>query len=76
MSFVERSLDADFGPAPALDVQSALRARIWRIPVMSATPDVAGVVALLDNPPLIESMGRGFPIDIRHQDRPGGERIE
>lgn len=73
--FHERSLDADFGLALALDVQSALREDL-RILVMSATLDVAGVVALLDNPPLIESMGRGFPIDIRHQDRPGGERIE
>ena len=78
--FQERSLDADFGLALALDVQSALREDL-RILVMSATLDVAGVVALLDNPPLIESMGRGFPIDIRYQDRRpqdhlGGERIE
>jgi ATP-dependent helicase HrpB len=45
--------------------------------VMSATLDVAGVARLLlDHPPVIESMGRAFPIDIRYQDRPGGERIE
>ncbi len=73
--FHERSLDADFGLALALDVQSALREDL-RILVMSATLDVERVAALLDHPPVIESMGRSFPIDIRHQDRPAGERIE
>ncbi len=73
--FHERSLDADFGLALALDVQSALRDDL-RILVMSATLDVDRVAALLDRPPVIESMGRSFPIDIRYQDRPGGERIE
>ncbi len=73
--FHERSLDADFGLALALDVQSALRDDL-RILVMSATLDVERVAALLDHPPVIESMGRSFPIDIRYQDRPGGERIE
>ncbi|WP_028753851.1 ATP-dependent helicase HrpB [Rhizobium leucaenae] len=73
--FHERSLDADFGLALALDVQSALREDL-RILVMSATLDVERVAALLGRPPVIESMGRSFPIDIRHQDRPAGERIE
>ncbi|CAN7498210.1 ATP-dependent helicase HrpB [Rhizobium rhizogenes] len=73
--FHERSLDADFGLALALDVQSALREDL-RILVMSATLDVERVAVLLNHPPVIESMGRGFPIDIRHQDRPPGERIE
>lgn len=73
--FHERSLDADFGLALALDVQAALREDL-RILVMSATLDVERVAALLDHPPVIESMGRSFPIDIRHQDRPAGERIE
>lgn len=73
--FHERSLDADFGLALALDVQGALRDDL-RLLVMSATLDVERVGALLDNPPLIESQGRGFPIDIRYQDRPSGERIE
>ena len=73
--FHERSLDADFGLALALDVQSALREDL-RILVMSATLDVERVAALLDRPPVIESLGRSFPIDIRYQDRPGGERIE
>ncbi|MHC2359123.1 ATP-dependent helicase HrpB [Rhizobium leguminosarum] len=73
--FHERSLDADFGLALALDVQSALRDDL-RILVMSATLDVERVAALLDHPPVIESLGRSFPIDVRYQDRPGGERIE
>ncbi|PDS41728.1 ATP-dependent helicase HrpB [Rhizobium anhuiense] len=73
--FHERSLDADFGLALALDVQSALREDL-RILVMSATLDVERVAAPLDHPPVIESLGRSFPIDIRYQDRPGGERVE
>ena len=73
--FHERSLDADFGLALALDVQAALREDL-RILVMSATLDVARVSDLLDNPPVILSEGRAFPVDIRHQDRPAGERIE
>ncbi|CAK7258585.1 MULTISPECIES: ATP-dependent helicase HrpB [unclassified Shinella] len=73
--FHERSLDADFGLALALDVQAALREDL-RLLVMSATLDVARVSALLGDPPVIVSEGRAFPVDIRHQDRPAGERIE
>lgn len=73
--FHERSLDADFGLALALDVQSALRPDL-RLLVMSATLDVESVGALLGHPPAIESMGRSFPVDIRHAERPAGERIE
>ncbi|MDQ0318277.1 ATP-dependent helicase HrpB [Pararhizobium capsulatum DSM 1112] len=73
--FHERSLDADVGLALALDVQRALRPDL-RIVVMSATLDVERVVGLLDEAPVIESEGRAFPVDIRHMDRPGGERIE
>ncbi|MGK9053587.1 ATP-dependent helicase HrpB [Neorhizobium petrolearium] len=73
--FHERSLDADFGLALALDVQSALREDL-RILVMSATLDVERVAELLDNPPVIKSEGRSFPIDIRHRDRAPNERAE
>ena len=73
--FHERSLDADFGLALALDVQTALREDL-RILVMSATLDVERVSTLLGDPPVIASEGRSFPVDIRHQDRPAGERIE
>ncbi|KQR79398.1 ATP-dependent helicase HrpB [Rhizobium sp. Leaf341] len=73
--FHERSLDADVGLALALDVRRALREDL-RLLVMSATLDVARVAALLGNPPIIESRGRSFPIDIRHSDRLPNERIE
>ncbi|MCM2294453.1 ATP-dependent helicase HrpB [Allorhizobium sp. BGMRC 0089] len=73
--FHERSLDADFGLALALDAQAGLREDL-RLIVMSATLDVERVAALMDHPPVLESAGRSFPIEIRHQDRPGTERIE
>ncbi len=73
--FHERSLDADFGLALALDVQSALREDL-RIVVMSATLDIDRLSALLEHPIAIVSKGRGFPVEICHRDRPSGERIE
>lgn len=73
--FHERSLDADFGLALALDTRSALRPDL-RILVMSATLDTARIADLLDNPPVIVSEGRSFPVDIRYRDRPGGVRVE
>ncbi len=72
--FHERSLDADFGLALALDVQSALRDDL-RLVVMSATLDVARVSRLLGDATVVESQGRSFPIEIRNQDR-GGESVE
>jgi ATP-dependent helicase HrpB len=73
--FHERSLDADFGLALALDVKSGLRPDL-RLLVMSATLDGARVAKLLDGAPVIESLGRGFPVEIRHEDRRPEERIE
>ena len=73
--FHERSLDGDFGLALALDVQAGLRDDL-RILVMSATLDVERISAMLKDAPVIKSLGRSFPIDIRHDDRPGQERIE
>jgi ATP-dependent helicase HrpB len=73
--FHERSLDADFGLALALDVQSALRQDL-RILVMSATLDIERVAGLLDEPPVIKSEGRSFPVDIQYRDRGSAERIE
>lgn len=73
--FHERSLDADLGLALALDVQSALREDL-RILVMSATLDIARIAGLMGDAPMIESLGRGFPIDIRHQDRDSSLPIE
>lgn len=73
--FHERSLDADFGLALALDVQAALREDL-RILVMSATLDVGRVAGLMNNAPVIESMGRSFPVDIRYDDQTSADRIE
>ncbi|MBZ9653951.1 ATP-dependent helicase HrpB [Phyllobacterium lublinensis] len=73
--FHERSLDADFGLALALDVRGALRPDL-KLLVMSATLDGARVARLLDDAPVIESKGRSFPIDIRYRPRNPDERIE
>lgn len=73
--FHERSLDGDFGLALALDVQGALRPDL-RLIVMSATLDGARVASLLGDAPVVESAGRSFPIQIRHEERPAGVAIE
>ena len=73
--FHERSLDGDFGLALAVDVQGALRPDL-RLVVMSATLDGARVAKLLDGAPVIESEGRSFPVEIRHDERPGGVPVE
>jgi ATP-dependent helicase HrpB len=77
--FHERSLDGDFGLALALDVQGALRPDL-RLLVMSATLDGARVARLLDSAPrgvpVIESAGRSFPVELRHDERPAGTPIE
>ncbi len=73
--FHERSLDGDFGLALALDVQAGLRDDL-RILVMSATLDADRISALLDDAPVVTSLGRSFPVDIRYGDRTGQERIE
>lgn len=73
--FHERSLDADFGLALALDVQGALRPDL-KILVMSATLDGARVAGVLNNAPVITSEGRSFPIEIRYSERRTDERVE
>eukprot|EP00913_Durusdinium_trenchii_P011353 g10664.t1 len=73
--FHERSLDADFGLALALDAQSALRDDL-RLLVMSATLDTDRIAALLGGPPVIQSKGRSFPVEIRYKEREGQERLE
>ncbi|MDR6632211.1 ATP-dependent helicase HrpB [Phyllobacterium sp. 1468] len=73
--FHERSLDADFGLALALDVQGALRPDL-KLLVMSATLDGARVAHLLNDAPVLESKGRSYPIDMRYRPRNPDERIE
>ncbi|MGO4835203.1 DEAD/DEAH box helicase, partial [Rhizobiaceae sp. 2RAB30] len=73
--FHERSLDGDFGLALALDVQGALRPDL-RLVVMLATLDGARVSRLVGDAPVIESEGRAFPVELRHDERPAGMPIE
>ncbi|WNJ90504.1 ATP-dependent helicase HrpB [Bosea sp. 685] len=73
--FHERSLDADFGLALALDAQAGLREDL-RILVMSATLDGARVARLLGDAPVIESQGRAFPVETRYRGRDPLKRIE
>ncbi|MCG5476727.1 MAG: ATP-dependent helicase HrpB, partial [Sinorhizobium fredii] len=73
--FHERSLDADFGLALALDVQSALRDDL-KIIVMSATLDVERVAGLLGDAPVLQSEGRSYPVDVRYESRNSDERVE
>ncbi|MEM0898976.1 MAG: ATP-dependent helicase HrpB [Pseudomonadota bacterium] len=74
--FHERSLDADFGLALALDVADALRDDL-SILVMSATIDGAAVSKMLgEGIPVIHSEGRMFPVDIQYRPKPGSRRLE
>lgn len=73
--FHERSLDADLGLALALDVQGALREDL-RLLAMSATLDGARVARLLGDAPVIESLGRAFPVEVRYRERPGTQPVE
>lgn len=73
--FHERSLDADFGLALALDIRAGLREDL-KIVVMSATLDTGRIAALLDDAPVIESAGRAFPVEHRYRPRPPRSRIE
>jgi ATP-dependent helicase HrpB len=73
--FHERSLDADLGLAFARDSQGVLRDDL-RLVVMSATLDGARVSRLLDDAPVVESLGRMFPVETRYLGRGGADRIE
>ncbi|WP_295848234.1 ATP-dependent helicase HrpB [Tardiphaga sp.] len=73
--FHERSLDADMGLALARDAQVGLREDL-RILVMSATIDGARVARLLGDAPVIESLGRAFPVETRYLGRKADAQIE
>ena len=72
--FHERSLDGDLGLALTLDA-SALRPDL-RVLVMSATIDGARVARLLDNAPVIESLGRAFPVETLYREPDSLQRLE
>ena len=75
MNSHERSLDADTSLAFALEAQSALREDL-RFIVMSATLDGGRVASILDDAPVIESMGRAYPVETRHIPRKAQDRLE
>ncbi len=72
--FHERSLDGDLGLALTLDA-AALRPDL-RILVMSATIDGGKVATLLDNAPVIESLGRAFPVETHYAEPDPLQRLE
>ncbi len=72
--FHERSLDADLGLALAKDSQGVLREDL-RLLVMSATLDGARVARLLDDAPVVESLGRQFPVETRYLGRDPRARL-
>ena len=73
--FHERSLDADLGLALARDAQALLREDL-RILVMSATLDGAAVARLLGDAPVIESLGRAYPVETHYLGRDANQRLE
>lgn len=63
----ERSLEADLALALCLDAQGVLRPDL-RLLAMSATLDGARLSAIM-NAPIVESLGRMYPVEIRHAER-------
>jgi ATP-dependent helicase HrpB len=72
--FHERSLDGDLGLALTLDA-AALRPDL-RVLVMSATVDGAAVARLLNDAPVIESLGRAFPVTTQYREPDPLARLE
>lgn len=70
--FHERSLNADLGLALCWESRGALRDDLILL-VMSATLDAEPVAQLLDNAPVVTSMGRSFAVETRWLDRPMGK---
>lgn len=67
--FHERSLQADLGLALAREVQQALRPDL-RILVMSATLAVDALRDKLGQPPLLEALGRSYPVELHYRPPP------
>ena len=72
--FHERSLDADEGLAFALDAQSVLRDDL-RIVLMSATLPADLTQAFFDAP-VVESLGRAWPVETRYLGYEPRQRLE
>ena len=63
--FHERSLHADLALALSFEAQQIIRPDL-RLLVMSATLDTVNVAAMLQNPPVVASAGRQYPIAVRY----------
>lgn len=73
--FHERSLDADFGLALALQGRELFREdQPLKLLLMSATLDKRVIEQLLPKAPLISSKGRMYPVDIRYLGAPGRDQ--
>jgi ATP-dependent helicase HrpB len=64
----ERNLDTDLALALCLDLQKALRPEL-RLLAMSATLDIAPFRAVLGGAPVVESLGRAYPVAVEHRPR-------
>ncbi|WP_338147261.1 ATP-dependent helicase HrpB [Neoroseomonas oryzicola] len=64
----ERNLDTDLALALCLDLQANLRPEL-RLLAMSATLDGAAFAGLLGGCPVIESLGRAYPVELKYRAR-------
>jgi ATP-dependent helicase HrpB len=64
----ERNLDTDLALAFCLDLQRALRPEL-RLLAMSATLEAEGFARLLGDAPVVESLGRAFPVAVQYRQR-------
>ncbi len=64
----ERNLDTDLALALCLDLQANLRPEL-RLLAMSATLDGAAFAGLLGGSPVIESLGRAWPVEVKYRAR-------
>ncbi|MCX5883371.1 MAG: DEAD/DEAH box helicase, partial [Deltaproteobacteria bacterium] len=64
--FHERSIHADTGLAFCLDIQEGFRPDL-RLLIMSATIDTEAISGLLGNAPIIQALGRQFPVETRYR---------
>lgn len=67
--FHERSLHADLGLALCLQAQSLLRPDL-RLLVMSATLDTSRISELMEDAPVVVSVGRAYPVETRYRSGP------
>lgn len=72
--FHERSLQADLALALCYQSQQILSEDL-RLGIMSATLDGAKISSLLDNAPIVTSLGKQFPVTIKYQAIDKNERL-